>query len=132
MSSKSPDLHTSFWIVYSFCTLCFIQLIRYPKPSHQLPRSCLGLNNNFTIYVFLRLATLPWTCDDIHRQRAFVLKILSLSFTHFCLILLLFTFLSFCSPSKWPGWRDYMHFFFLFLLQKMLRKCEVCYSLKLV
>ena len=24
----------------------------------------------------------------------------------FCLILLPFTFLSFCSPSKWPGWRD--------------------------
>ena len=61
--------------------------------------------------VYMRLKSynaLTWTCDDFHRQRTFVLRILSLSlsFTHFCLILLLFTFLSFCSSSKWPDWRD--------------------------
>jgi len=41
--------------------------------------SSYGLNNNFTIYVFLTLAILPQTCDDFHRQKTFVLRILSFS-----------------------------------------------------
>jgi len=42
------------------------------------------------------LATLPWTCDDFHRQRTFVLRILSLPFFHpfasFYFPVVLFTF----------------------------------------
>ena len=43
------------------------------------------------------------------------------------------TFLSTSGQQDfWPCWRYLMHFFFLFSSPKMLRKCEVCYSLKLV
>ena len=43
----------------------------------KIRKACL--NNNYTIYVFLTLATLPRTCDDFYRQRTFVFRILSFS-----------------------------------------------------
>jgi len=50
----------------------------------------LLFKNNFTIYVFLTLAILQRTCDDFHRQKNFVLRILSFSPISVLLFILLF------------------------------------------
>jgi len=89
----------SFILSLFFCLelhdcYCFtVYLISVSKPNQEGREWCYGLNNNFTIYVFLTLAILPRSCDDIHRQKTFVLY-LEFSLFHPCL----FTFTSFyCS-----------------------------------
>ena len=79
------------------------------------PKTCL--NNNLTIYVFLTLATLPWTCDDFHRQRTFVLRILSLSLSLSFFHPFLFNFASFYFPvvlfTFSVAWLERLNAFFL-------------------
>jgi len=111
---------------YFFAVLWF----SFSKPNHEVREWCFGLNNNFNIYLHLALSSLPLNCDDVHRLKTFVLRILSFSPLS---VKVYFLLLSYRSVKLLSGLVIESRCIFIsFSFPKMLRKCVLCYSLKLV
>jgi len=110
-----------FYLQLHDCYYWAVLWISVSKTNQEERGWCYSFHNNLTIYLFLPLAHLPRTCDDVHRHKTFVLWMFSLFYP------LLLNVHSFHCPIVvfifYVAWLERVHaHFFLFLLHKQLRK----------